>query len=424
MIKPKLILSILLIAIMFGCTNNTNRGSAQLKQTYPEFFEISAENPTTIDRNDAAVLINIDDIKLIYPEFNANAFLVLSEDNELASQAIDLDNNGMPDEIMFVTDFVSREKKSLTLRYATSGTNERKYPKRTQAELSHKVGGEFVNREYQGGTFQNVDFLRVPPEHSDHSWYMRYEGPGWESNKVGYRFYLDWRNAIDIFGKKTPDMVLQNVGLDGFDSYHEMSDWGMDILKVGESLGIGSIGMWLDGKASRVSMTDSITCAVAANGPVYSQIRTKYFGWNIDGHKYDLTSDLSIAAGSRLSKHQLLINDSVPNLCTGIVKLPETKVLQKSSEEGEWAYLATFGKQSLAEDNLGIAVVYKQSDLIELSEDSLNHIIILKPTDGKLEYYFLAAWEQEPDGIKAETEFTKYLNKIIDELNTPLKVSL
>src|SRR5690606_41170855 len=64
---------------------------------------------------------------------------------------------------------------------------------------------------------------------------IRYDGPGIESDKVAYRIYLDERNGFDIFGKKTPDLVLQDVGLDGFESYHHPAPWGMDILKVGAS---------------------------------------------------------------------------------------------------------------------------------------------------------------------------------------------
>ncbi len=63
-----------------------------------------------------------------------------------------------------------------------------------------------------------ANILRVPPEHKDHSWFIRYEGPEWESDKVGYRFYLDQRNVIDVFGIFTSDVVLHNAGLDGFDS--------------------------------------------------------------------------------------------------------------------------------------------------------------------------------------------------------------
>ena len=121
---------------------------------------------------------------------------------------------------------------------------------KTQAFLGIKQGGEWVwvtknngkqQYEYQGGEFKPVTELKVDTKHTDHSFDIQFEGPGWESDKIGYRLYLDWRNATDIFGKKTHKLVLDGVGLDGFDSYHEVSDWGVDVLKVGSSLGIGSV---------------------------------------------------------------------------------------------------------------------------------------------------------------------------------------
>src|SRR6478735_11625782 len=70
---------------------------------------------------------------------------------------------------------------------------------KTYAEVSAKNDGKWEGRKYIGGTFKNVDRLKLAKEHTDHSFDIRYEGPGWESNKIGYRLYLDWRNAIDIF---------------------------------------------------------------------------------------------------------------------------------------------------------------------------------------------------------------------------------
>jgi len=125
-----------------------------------------------------------------------------------------------------------------------------KAQQKTQAYLGLKEGGEWKwvtkangnqQYEYQGGVFKPVKSLKVDKKHTDHSFDIQFEGPGWESDKIGYRIYLDWRNAIDIFGKKTNALVLQNVGLDGFDSYHEMQEWGVDILKVGDALGIGTL---------------------------------------------------------------------------------------------------------------------------------------------------------------------------------------
>lgn len=88
------------------------------------------------------------------------------------------------------------------------------------AELSVKEGGKWEGNQYIGGTFKNVQELTLPEAHTDHSSYIRYEGIGLENNQVGYRLYLDWRNATDIFGKKVTGLVLPEVGQDGFESYH------------------------------------------------------------------------------------------------------------------------------------------------------------------------------------------------------------
>jgi hypothetical protein len=90
----------------------------------------------------------------------------------------------------------------------------------------------------------------LPGSFKDHSYYIKYEGAGWESDKVAYRFYLDQRNALDAFGKKTPGIILPAVGVDGYDNYHKMAVWGMDDMEVGKSLGIGSIAIGMGKKLS------------------------------------------------------------------------------------------------------------------------------------------------------------------------------
>ncbi|MCI0512807.1 DUF4861 family protein, partial [candidate division KSB1 bacterium] len=87
-----------------------------------------------------------------------------------------------------------------------------------------------------------------------------------------------------------------------------------------------------------------------------------------------------------------------------------------------WMYLATYGKQSLANDLLGMAVLYQQKDLIELTEDKLSHVVVLKPENGNLTYHFLAAWEQEPNGIRTKDEFVRYLNEVVKKLNQPIMI--
>ena len=68
--------------------------------------------------------------------------------------------------------------------------------------------------------------MRVPDNFTDHAYYIKYEGPGWESDKVAFRFYLDWRNGIDVFGKKTPGIVLPFVGMEDYEKYHALGRLG------------------------------------------------------------------------------------------------------------------------------------------------------------------------------------------------------
>ncbi|MEZ7867089.1 MAG: DUF4861 family protein [Paludibacteraceae bacterium] len=304
--------------------------------------------------------------------------------------------------------------------------NTDEYPKRTYAELAHKIGGQFNGNTYEGGfSWVKPNYMKLPGTFRDHAYYIKYEGPGWESDKVGYRFYLDQRNAIDVFGKKTPGIVLPGTGIDGYDSYHNMSDWGMDNMKVGKALGIGSIAFWDGQKAVRVENRDSAVCFIPTDGKIRSQVNTTYYGWDVGGNKFNLKSLISIDAGSRASHMELQADKYVSNLTTGIIKNNDTELLKSDYNTGDWAYIATFGKQSLNNDNMGLAVFYKKKQLKMLTEDDLNHLVVLTPENGYVEYYFMATWELEWQPVNNITDFMNALDEELIRLNglSYLKVS-
>ncbi len=393
-------------------------GCAGTAQTTPITGEILVTNPLPAVRNDAAFTVPADEInggELMGIHF-------LHGGKEVPYQTVDTDGNDKDDAYLLMLNLGGDQETTVQVA-PIEGVAPPIFEARTQAELSHKINGSWKDREYMEGEFVNVDSLRVPDEHTDHSWYIRYEGPGWESDLVGYRFYLDWRNATDVFGKKRPELVLQNVGQDGFDSYHEPSDWGMDVLKVGESLGLGSLATWTDDRALRVETTDSVTSRVTENGPLRSKIRTRYYGWEAHGKKTDVVSELSIEAGSRMTRHDVHLSQSLPNLATGIVKLETGELFQK--ESGPYGYIATWGDQSLAEDGLGLAVVYRSEDLIEITQDDHSQVVVLRPNaEHSLTYYFLAAWEQETDAITSRAAFEEYLDEQLVRLSNPLEIEV
>lgn len=388
--------------------------ACQSKETNFSPFGITVSNPSDFARESVWVHVAADELPA---GFAPEHFVVMQGEEEIPSQFINKEIPGLA----FVVDLAANEEKQFTVSYSDA---QKLYAKRTQAEISVKTGGHFEDRKYIGGDFENIDSLRVPDEHTDHSYYIRYEGPGWESDKVGYRFYLDWRNATDVFGKTTDKPVLQQVGLDGFDSYHEKQDWGMDVLKVGKSLGVGSIASLVDSSAQRVAETDSVICKIEENGTIYSTFETTYFGWKIHDKSVNLVSDISIHAGTRLTRQKLHLDQTLDNMCTGINKIKDTEIYQSAGGQGEWGYLATYGAQSLNDDKLGLVVFFDPEIFTAFGEDEKSHIVVMRPDNGDLEYYFAAAWELEPEGITTAEAFEAYIQKVAKQLGSPVNVKL
>lgn len=383
---------------------------------------IRVEIKNTLNKNvsDRLIRVNLADI----PAADAHKLAVLDGQNQLPSQLVDRDGDGKMEQLAFLVDLTANQTKQIAIREING---KKFFRQRAHAEISEKRDYTLVDGVYKGGHFVSVKQTKTPPEHKDHNLFYKCEGPCWESDKVGYRIYLDWRNSIDIFGKKVSDMVLPVVGhrkdQSGNDTYHTMSSWGMDIFKVGNSLGLGTFAAYADGKVEKVSRTDSVLCTITNDGPIFAGINTKYYGWQFNNQKIDLQTTLSIAAGSRLTSYNLDINGNYHSFCTGVAKHPDTELFKELNEDS-WGYIALWGKQSLAGDNLGIAVFFHSKYKPELTEDDLSYIVLLHPLQNNIQYYFSACWEQEPQGIQTKEQFVGYLRDTVERLNHPVEVHI
>jgi regulatory protein YycH of two-component signal transduction system YycFG len=321
-----------------------------------------------------------------------------------------------------VTKLNPGEELKIQIRPGTADT----YPKRTYAELSHKEGNKYVaGTKYEGDFFWvKPNQIMLPGTFRNHSYYLKYEGPGWENDKVSFRFYLDDRNIIDVNGKKTSSIVLPAVGVDNFDSYHKMALWGMDNMRVGKALGLGTIACWDGAKTCHVDTRDSTFCAVVADGKLRSQIKTIYYGWETGKAKSTLTSLISLDAGSRASKVELLLENPAIQLATGIIKDKSAEYITPDKTDGEWTYIATFGKQSLNDDNQGLAVFAKKSQIEKITTDELNYVIVFKAQSKQIEYYIMPTWELDKEPVATKNDFLRCIGEVLNRLNNSLKIKL
>ena len=409
------------LALLAGCSPSAppaeQHAAADGKANDNAVASLQVANPSTFARTETLYL-PFSDLGLLAAD--ANNLVATVDGKAIPSQLIDRAGDGQTDTLFVQLDLAAASRQTLSIENNPQLFADSNWPARTQAEISHKVGGEWQNAKYRGGSFQNVTELTPPAQYTDHSEWIRYEGPGIESDKVGYRIYLDWRNGFDIFGKKTADLVLQDVGQDGYQSYHEMADWGMDILKVGKSLGAGGYGYWDGSQVQLVSKVGQHTAKVIENGPSYSALQIQYQDWQIAGKTVKLTADLSMTAGSRLVHTRLNLSEPLDNIAIGLVKLPDTKLLQGNLDipGHAWTYIATWGKQSLSapDSKLGMALLFKRGQLLEQTADNSSHVAVLRAAARQQEYYFLAAWDGEPNGIKTEADFISYLEQQVEQL--------
>lgn len=289
----------------------------------------------------------------------------------------------------------------------------------TYAEISVKKDGEWQDGVYKGGNFKNIDSLNVPEKHSDHSGYIRYEGPGWENKNIAYRLYLDWRNGIDIFGKRVDTLVLPYVGGESLGSYHDDLPWGMDILKAGGSLGIGGFARFVNDSLYHFENVGQ-TIAKVSNNDQFSEVDIQYNNWETSNETTNLKANLKIFPNDLFTRVQLTSPLSISGICTGMVRNDSISTFRNEDfQNSNWTYIASYDKQSLSGENdeLGLALFFRKNDMAKIFEHKNDHLIVFKNRDS-ITYYFLAAWDQQPDGFKTKAEFKDYLDSVLERLNS------
>lgn len=302
-------------------------------------------------------------------------------------------------------------------------------PDLAHAELSVRTGGEWQNTVYTADdfSFNEVNSFTALPQLTDHSYYLRYEGPGWESDKMAYRLYLDWRNAIDVFAKTNEEVILPEVGQDGYDSYHELSSWGGDALKVGKSLGLGALGRLTEDGVLHFQYVDETHYALASNTLLRAAFDVHYTEWALNAageDSVDVTTHYRIDAYDPTTHIQVTLSEPKNNVVAGLVAHEGMTVIR--AQRGNWGVIATWGNQSvLAEnDKLGLALFYNLGQVADVIQGEHDYLVRFAPSTA-FDYKILALWPQREtivgdEPVNSAKQFEQYLINKLNMFNYPL----
>lgn len=378
---------------------------------------IVVSNTTEVDQEFKEVIISRNDIKQKgepLPVIYDGAVL-------LPSQLEDMNNDGKWDNLVFQISVPSKSQKELLIDWVEK-ENYPTFEKNTQVYMGYS--------ESRNGEFVSVESHVRPADHVAQStpYLYQFEGPGWENNMIGFRSYFDSRNGKDIFGKTTSELVLHNVRTG--ENYHELQSWGMDILKVGNSLGAGALALLKNDSTIRLGETEYAAFEKIVEGPVRSIFKLSYKGWNVLGEEYELVDQITIYANKRWYKSQVFVpGHETDTLVTGIVNLKNATVEQHT--EAQFDVLMTHGKQSANEDYLGMALLIPSTSKVAFSKSPSKsdgivstEIAKLKAANGQHEYYFYAGWELENSIFADRVQFQKEIRKAAISISSSIEVDI
>ena len=345
-------------------------------------------------------LLSLNDSLVRYP-------LVLSQTDTIPSQLNDTDMDGQWDELFFVADFMPKESKAITLIWTA---NEPIYEARTSVRFGKRTSAD---KAVQPATNETMLANELPKSLG----YQQYQtdGPSWENDRVGFRHYLDGRNAKDLFGKKTSSMSPEDVGLDAAgaveDNYHVMEDWGRDILAVGNSVGLGGYALINETEFMRLGVTveDSInnvektTFHIDVEGPVNSIISYGYNNWKPNNRTYSVKETTSIWPGIYGFKNTVSVSGLTgdEDLAVGLVNINTDHSLGVLDENSKYVVLYTHDKQTYNKEWwLGMALILPKDKYLGFTQApktgplSNSFLAKLKIEDNQpVSYYAIAGWE-------------------------------
>lgn len=388
-----------------------------------EQVKIHLVNPTDIQRLDEPITLQRDEFANYLTSYDSAVVPVLEtvDGEQVPSQVDDLDGDGSWDELFFLYDL----EPSVELNLNVSFVQPDEVP-----DYAQRANVRFGDKKPPYKELDDVTRLKSN-ETAISSEAFQMEGPAWENDVVAFRNYFDARNGIDIYGKRTDDIVIDSVGL--FESYHELQDWGMDVLKVGNSLGAGSIALQVDGEIYRIGMPEKGMYHRLADGPLRAMFRLTFEGMDIGGRGYDIIHDISIWGGTHFYKSSVEISGLSGNeeLVTGIVNM-EIDTFSVLNHNDNYVSLVTHGNQAFDGEILGMGIlVHKDpfNEVMTAPEEgegiTQTYMVSLDiPQDNPVDYYFFAGWELQNPAFKDKDTFVKIIDEYAERLANPVTVNL
>lgn len=254
-------------------------------------------------------------------------------------------------------------------------------------------------------------------------------GTMWESEYVGFRIYMDHRQSIDLYGKKTLQLELDST------NFYSNADWmakgyGEDILFCGPSISAGAFRGVVEGKLATIDKVSARGQRIVNAGPDTVVVEVWDKDWQINGKTLQMTQRYTMLSGHRDVQVDIYIEGGSDSYvyATGVQKLemenhgfcfPEPgKHLPKgkSALVGSWGRNVPDKAHPELIEGVGIGVTVPAQYLVGTEEDDLNYLCYVHPVNGHIRYHLAVAAEMEIGGFKESGAWFGWLRQWASQL--------
>jgi hypothetical protein len=354
-------------------------------------------NPLDLARPSETIVLAAADVQKLLAVEDVRTVKVRDDaaNKDLLTQAIDLNDDGKFEQLIFQVDLAPRETRTLSL-----SVGERRIATREE----YKAYGRFVRE-------RRDDFA-------------------WENDRTAHRMYgaalETWAqepltsSSVDVWVKRVRRLIVNDWYM--VDDYHKDHGEGADLYSAGKSRGCGGNGVWANGQLyPSANFRDS---RVIANGPIRVQFELVYQPWDAAGTKVSeikrLTLDagwnlnrfesrFAVAGGAALATHAIGIKDAASST---------------SAFSRERGTLRTWEPFKGDDGQLGCGVIVDPAQVVEATKGAGNYLIVAKiAADGTAAWYAGAGWSKSGD-FKSVEDWDAYIEQASRRLRAPVQVAL
>ncbi|MGA2483173.1 MAG: DUF4861 family protein [Candidatus Acidiferrales bacterium] len=357
---------------------------------------VTVRNPIDVARPSETVVLRAADLRRLLTVDDIRRVHVYDQlsGQDLLTQAVDTNDDGVFEELIFQADFAPKETRKFVLV-----VGERHIPR----PEDFKAYGRFVQE-------RRDDFA-------------------WENDRIAHRMYgaalETWAqepltsSAVDVWTKRVPRLVVNNWYM--VDDYHQDHGEGGDFYSAGTTRGCGGNGIWAGNRL--YPSANFHGSRLLANGPIRVMFELIYPAWDAAGVRISEVKRITLDAGQNFNRFEsrYRVENGSRELtdAIGIRKGPSPSM----SASRERASLRTWEALPGDAGSLGQAVILDPANLLAFTEDQSNFLVTAKiPANGTIAYYAGFGWGK--NGFPTVEDWDRYVAQYAARLRSPVEVTV